>query len=270
VYRSPPDPTAIRGKVNSFKGGERDEVNGEEQEEEGEHHILGFFSKELPSWDLNNLACILIFPPYQHRSLGKLLMGISYSLQLPGVIGGPEKPLSELGRRGYMRFWMERVARWVVGYPDVESGGGESVAERQGLRAKGKGKGRGRGKGRKRSREDVISVRDVSKGTGMLVEDVVTALTGMGVVEDESTSPRKKVKKLKVEVNGAPADGEIKTDGEAEKEKEESEEEKVVVRKSKVMEWVERNRVDLTDPVDEECFLGEYKWVEISDSEVED
>jgi len=36
------------------------------------------------------------------------------------------------------------------------------------------------------------------------------------------------------------------------------------------MEWVERNRVDLTDPVDEECFLGEYKWVEISDSEVED
>jgi hypothetical protein len=252
------------------------------------HTILGFFSKELPSWDLNNLACILIFPPYQHRSLGKLLMGISYSLQVPGVIGGPEKPLSELGRRGYMRFWMERVARWVVGYPDVESGGGESVAEREQRKlgvVGGRKRGR-KGKGRKRGREDLISVQDLSKGTGMLVEDVVTALTAMGVVSDEPSSPRRKRLKIE-ELNGEAGDesgvGTTATDKhdegtegtgtegkENENENEKKKETDVMIRKSKVMQWVERSRVDLSDPVDEECFLGEYKWVEISDSEIEE
>ena len=67
------------------------------------------------SWDNNNLACILVFPPWQRKGLGKILMGVSYELsRRENRIGGPEKPLSELGRKGYMRFWEARVARTIL------------------------------------------------------------------------------------------------------------------------------------------------------------
>lgn len=68
------------------------------------------------SWDNNNLACILIFPPWQRKGLGKILMGVSYELsKREGRIGGPEKPLSELGRKGYIRFWGAAIARTMLG-----------------------------------------------------------------------------------------------------------------------------------------------------------
>ena len=80
------------------------------------HQIVGFFSKEKISWDHNNLACILIFPPWQRRGLGKILMGASYELsKREGQIGGPEKPLSELGKKSYYKFWEARLARVVLG-----------------------------------------------------------------------------------------------------------------------------------------------------------
>lgn len=78
--------------------------------------IVGFFSKEKMSWDNNNLACILIFPPWQRQGLGKILMGTSYELsRREGRIGGPEKPLSELGRKGYLKFWEARIANTILG-----------------------------------------------------------------------------------------------------------------------------------------------------------
>lgn len=44
------------------------------------------------SWDNNNLACILIFPPWQRKGLGQILMGASYELSKKEQrIGGPEK-----------------------------------------------------------------------------------------------------------------------------------------------------------------------------------
>src|SRR6266480_4407294 len=91
-----------------------------------DYYTLGYFSKEKLSWDANNLACILIFPPYQHKQLGKFLMGISYKLSAweweGGMIGGPERPLSEMGRRSYARFWEERIARYfLLGPPGSSS-----------------------------------------------------------------------------------------------------------------------------------------------------
>ena len=101
------------------------------------------------SWDNNNLACILVFPPWQRKGLGKILMGASYELsKREGRYGGPERPLSELGKRGYTQFWEARVARTVLC-----------------MRAK-----------------QFTSVSDVAKESWVLVDDVITVLKRMGVL----------------------------------------------------------------------------------------
>ena len=101
------------------------------------------------SWDNNNLACILVFPPWQRRGLGKILMGVSYELsKREGHIGGPEKPLSELGRKGYLRFWEARVAKAIL---------------------------------RTRNKSNT-TVAEVAEGCWMLVDDVMVALKDMGIL----------------------------------------------------------------------------------------
>ncbi|KAF1356527.1 acyl-CoA N-acyltransferase [Delphinella strobiligena] len=77
--------------------------------------VIGFFSKEKMSWDNNNVACILIFPPWQRRGLGQILMGVSYELsKREGRLGGPEKPLSALGRRAYLAYWSAAICRSIL------------------------------------------------------------------------------------------------------------------------------------------------------------
>ncbi len=76
-------------------------------------------------------------------------MGVSYELsRRENRIGGPEKPLSELGKKGYMQFWQARVARTVLG-----------------LRTK-----------------STLSVQEVAERCWVLPEDVVGALKEMGVL----------------------------------------------------------------------------------------
>ncbi|KAL8893167.1 MAG: hypothetical protein Q9215_000173 [Flavoplaca cf. flavocitrina] len=112
--------------------------------------IIGFFSKEKMSWDNNNLACILVFPPWQRKGLGKVLMGISYELsRFEGRIGGPEKPLSELGRIGYLKFWQARVANALL---DLRN-------------------------------KSTLSVKEIADASWMLPEDVITTLKEMDVLE---------------------------------------------------------------------------------------
>ena len=75
---------------------------------------MGYFSHELGAWDNdNNLACICVFPPFQNRRLGTLLIDLLY--EVPRAQGqseptGPEYPLLPFGRATYLRYWAKRLA----------------------------------------------------------------------------------------------------------------------------------------------------------------
>ncbi|PWN28833.1 acyl-CoA N-acyltransferase, partial [Jaminaea rosea] len=75
-------------------------------------YVLGFFSKEKVSYDDYNLACIITFPPFQKKGFGTLMIEYSYHLSLTsGIAGTPERPLSELGFKGYLSYWSAVVLR---------------------------------------------------------------------------------------------------------------------------------------------------------------
>lgn len=207
------------------------------------YYVLGFFSKEKLSWDANNLACILIFPPYQHKQLGKLLMGVSYKLSgwdsNGGCIGGPEKPLSELGHKSYVRFWAERIARFLLrGKPTGSSL--ETDQPKPNSTPKGS---------RKRPLRETITVEELGLGTGMLTEDVITALKSMGLFEPQATPKKRKSTRTAAEEITTPP-GQM-----------------VTICKSDVWEWAQAHHLSLDDPVREEGFEGLWPPDIVSDGD---
>lgn len=112
---------------------------------------VGFFSKELNSWDDYNLACILVFPPFQSKGLGKLLIAFSYHLsQVQNKEGSPERPLSKYGWASYMSYWCQQVCMVVANWA-----------------------------------EDTISVDQIAQATAIRQEDIYEALKYMGAIEDD-------------------------------------------------------------------------------------
>ncbi|KAF2857870.1 hypothetical protein K470DRAFT_260413 [Piedraia hortae CBS 480.64] len=117
--------------------------------------IVGVFSKEKMSWDNNNLACILILPPWQRKGLGQVLISASYALgRKEGRLGGPERPLSDLGHKGYISYWCGEIFRTLL---DLKPG-------------------------------DCITVQQISDKTYITTEDILEALDTFdsGVIEENS------------------------------------------------------------------------------------
>lgn len=114
---------------------------------------LGFFSKEQLSLERNNLACILVFPPYQRQHLGRKLIELSYELSKSQyLISGPEQPLSPFGLVGYLRYWSDVIGRLFI--------------KGSGMLAK----------------EQVVTIEMISQITGFRNEDVDMTLRYMEVL----------------------------------------------------------------------------------------
>lgn len=192
--------------------------------------IVGFFSKEKLSWDNNNLACILIFPPWQRKGLGALLMGVSYEIsKRQGMLGGPEKPISDLGKKGYKRFWAGEIAGWILGL--TASGHDELV----------------------------VDADDCSKATWIVPEDCIMILREMGVIDEAGMGLPKPKRR---EVVSPPGDGE--DTGEpisvvsGDKDEEVKEVPRVRISKEAVWKWVQMNNISLEKACDPNGFVEGY------------
>ncbi|CAI4049767.1 hypothetical protein SUVZ_13G2610 [Saccharomyces uvarum] len=123
--------------------------------ETGSTKPMGFFSKDLVSYQQNNLACILTLPPYQRRGLGSLLIEFSYKLsQLEGVISGPEVPLSPFGLIGYLKYWSQ-ILYWHLIEGDL-------------------------------AHFDKVSLEDLSIVTGMRVSDIILTLKHLNCIGENN------------------------------------------------------------------------------------
>ncbi|OLN96103.1 Males-absent on the first protein [Colletotrichum chlorophyti] len=218
-------------------------------------HIVGFFSKEKMSWDNNNLACILVFPPWQRKGLGALLMGVSYEIsRREGIIGGPEKPISELGRRGYKRFWGGEIARWFLGCP---ANGGDGTA------------------GEDADPALLVDVEDCSRATWIALEDCVATLKDMGVVTEACKGPGKpppKKKRKSEDGDGEDVDkGEddnVEMEGVADEPRPDVS--RVKIDKAAVSAWVVANRISLEKVCDPDGFVEGYAVKERDVAEVDE
>lgn len=193
------------------------------------------------SWDNNNLACILVFPPWQRKGLGALLMGVSYEIsRRERILGGPEKPISDLGRKGYRRFWAGEIARWVLGI--------SGVASRFTSQA-----------------EVLVDINDISQATWIAQEDCLATLRDMGVVQGAGKGPGKKPEVTAAEdVEMADADG-----ADAAEEEPVPQVSRVKIDKEAVRRWVIANGISLERACDPQGFVEGYatKAATPSDSE---
>ncbi|KAJ1875132.1 K(lysine) acetyltransferase [Coemansia sp. RSA 990] len=78
--------------------------------------FVGYFSKEKAPVERNNLACILVLPPFRGQSYGQMLIELSYELtKFEGTTGGPEQPLSSQGFHSYRSYWRRAIVQTLLG-----------------------------------------------------------------------------------------------------------------------------------------------------------
>lgn len=126
-------------------------------ESSGNHRIVGFFSREKVSWDDCNLACLLVFPPFQKRGLGRLLIAFSYYLSISAnKISSPERPLSKHGCASYRSYWTIAISQAIL-----------------------------------RGKESSISCDEISRLTGIEPSDIIDTLRYMGALQIKGSDSNK-------------------------------------------------------------------------------
>jgi hypothetical protein len=90
-----------------------------------------------------------------------------------------------------------------------------------------------------------VTVENIGLATGMLTEDVITAVKFMGVLQPDTSPKKRKLPRLT---------------GDDEPDKGPT----MIIRMSDVKEWANTNHLSLEDPVKEEGFLGEWLPLAIS------
>ncbi|KAI1880993.1 hypothetical protein JX265_001233 [Neoarthrinium moseri] len=124
------------------------------------YHFVGYFSKEKRASSQNNVSCILTLPIHQRKGYGNLLIDFSYLLtRAEEKTGSPEKPLSDMGLVSYRNYWRLVMCKYLLEHTP------EDKYPRKGL-----------------------SIRQISDDTGMMPDDVVSALEGLRcLVRDPQT-----------------------------------------------------------------------------------
>ncbi|XP_048862722.1 histone acetyltransferase KAT6B-like isoform X2 [Brienomyrus brachyistius] len=112
-------------------------------------HLVGYFSKEKHSQQNHNVSCIMVLPQYQRQGYGHFLIDFSYLLsRCEGQTGSPEKPLSSLGRLSYLAYWRGTILEHL-----------------------------------ERQRGAALSIRGLSRDTGICPHDIATTLQELHMVE---------------------------------------------------------------------------------------
>uniref|UniRef100_A0A182M5L7 histone acetyltransferase n=1 Tax=Anopheles culicifacies TaxID=139723 RepID=A0A182M5L7_9DIPT len=116
----------------------------------GGHHVVGYFSKEKCNQLRYNVSCILTMPQYQRQGYGRFLIDFSYLLsRVEGKPGTPERPLSDLGRVSYHQYWCSTLLAYFY-----------------------------------LNRNDKLTLDMISRETGMIARDIVTALRKLGFIRN--------------------------------------------------------------------------------------
>ncbi|KFB52720.1 AGAP002231-PA-like protein [Anopheles sinensis] len=106
------------------------------------HHMVGYFSKEKMNQLSYNVSCILTMPQYQRQGYGRFLIDFSYLLsRVERKPGTPERPFSDMGRLSYHQYWCSVILSYLYV-----------------------------------NRDGPLTLETISRDTGMIVSDIVTAL----------------------------------------------------------------------------------------------
>uniref|UniRef100_A0A3P9AVL0 Histone acetyltransferase n=1 Tax=Maylandia zebra TaxID=106582 RepID=A0A3P9AVL0_9CICH len=112
-------------------------------------HLVGYFSKEKHCQQKYNVSCIMILPQYQRKGYGHIMTKFKHlAHDREGQPGSPEKPLSDLGRLSYMAYWRSVVLECL-----------HELRDRQ------------------------ITIRQLSKLTGICPQDITTTLHSLNMLE---------------------------------------------------------------------------------------
>ena len=57
----------------------------------------------------------MVLPNHHREGFGQFLIDISYQIsKQDNVVGSPEKPLSELGRTSYLKYWKFKICKFML------------------------------------------------------------------------------------------------------------------------------------------------------------